>query len=781
AYLNGIEIARGNIGVPGIIPLFDTYADNNTHEAQMYQGGKPEGFLLYQDEIDTILVQGNNVLAIQVHNYGITSSDMSAIPWFFAATSSSINNTICLPVWFNTSIYSFSGYLPLFLINTKGQEIIDDPRITARLKVINNINDNPNYLIGNPNEYNGQISIEIRGKTSQSFPKKSYSFETQNSDSSNNNISLLGMPPENDWILYAPYSDKSLLRNFLTFTWMREMGNYASRTRFCELFIDEEYRGIYVLMEKIKRDKNRVDINKIEPDDNTGNALTGGYIVKIDRPDNGVSFDWVSPVHFLNGNHFDVNYQFNYPDREDISNQQGNYIQNYITDFDWILIGNNFSYPETGYRKYIDIHSFIDFFIIEELSRDVDAYRLSTFMTKVRNSKGGKYFAGPIWDFNLAYGNAHYGDGWKTDGWALYNPNFGPGIPFYWKRFEEDPVYVDLTLCRWNELKQNVLDTTKIVGQIDSLVLLLGDAVNRNFERWNILDHYVWPNYFVGENYQEEIEYLKSWIKERISWIDANISGNTSYCNSLYEDKIIVSEINYNSPNNFDAGDWFELKNIANIPIDLSGWLAKDNNNLNSFTLPSGTILDPGGFLVIVQDSIKFQLLHPNVSNFIGSFNWKLGSNDQVRLYDLYSWPVLSIKFSNSAPWPEDVDNTGPSLELLSDFGDQNDPYNWFAGCPGGSPGGPYEYPCPAIGISEKLAESNITVFPNPVKKTLFIRVPDGTVSVAKLFSAEGNMVFEKSISGWQSKIDVSELSAGCYYLKIHTAKSVVIRQVVKI
>ena len=158
---------------------------------------------------------------------------------------------------------------------------MDDPRIVCDMGIIYNGVGVMNAITDPHNEYNGKISIEYRGSTSQSmFPKKPYALETQLANGDNNNVSILGLPKENDWILYSPYTDKTLMRNVLTFDIGRKMGWYTSRTRYCELVVNGDYRGVYVFMEKLKRDNDRIDIAKLDADDLAGDSLTGGLYCK---------------------------------------------------------------------------------------------------------------------------------------------------------------------------------------------------------------------------------------------------------------------------------------------------------------------------------------------------------------------------------------------------------------------------------------------------------------------------------------------------------------------
>ena len=158
--------------------------------------------------------------------------------------------------------------LPTIKIDTNGEEIVDEPKIPAEFQIFQE-----NIVL---EEHN--IGIEIRGSSSQFFDKKSYGFETWDENNEDLNVPLAGFPKEEDWILYGPYSDKSLIRNVLIYKLSNLMNRYATKTKFYNLEINDEFLGVYVLMEKIKRDKNRVDISKNKAED-----ISGGYIIKIDK------------------------------------------------------------------------------------------------------------------------------------------------------------------------------------------------------------------------------------------------------------------------------------------------------------------------------------------------------------------------------------------------------------------------------------------------------------------------------------------------------------------
>ncbi len=519
AYLNGTEIGRSfNLGEPGTFVPYDETTSTD-HEAQLYWGGYPEAYTLDSLQLASLLTAGENVLAVQVHNVGITSSDMSSNFYLSFGIADESTYYGPPPDWFEPPFVFNESTLPIVVIDTDGQEILNDPRIVVHMGIIDNAS-GINNMDDPFNGYDGQISIEIRGSSSQMFPKKQYALETQDIDGENLNVSILGMPAENDWILYAPYSDKSLLRNFLAYELARDMGRYASRTRFCELVINDDYKGLYIFMEKIKRDNNRVDISKLDPDETTGDDLTGGYILKVDKWDGENNDGWwsASPLPEYDGTW----YQYHYPKPDDIVDEQKDYINNYITDFELLIASESYNDPDAGYYDQVNLESFIDVSLMSEISKNVDAYRLSAFMYKDKDSEDGRLTMGPIWDYNLAFGNADYYEGWDPAGWQMDVELGGDGfkIPFWWYRIWDDETFRDAFYQRWQELRQSIFSEEYIISMIDSAIAVIAEAQVRNFQRWPILDQYVWPNAYVGGTYENEIDYLTDWITARLDWMD---------------------------------------------------------------------------------------------------------------------------------------------------------------------------------------------------------------------------------------------------------------------
>lgn len=415
-----------------------------------------------------------------------------------------------------------SSNLPIVIINTGSKTIVDDPKIVADLAIVDNGTGKRNALTDTPT-FTSKIGIELRGSSSQSFPKKPYGFELRDASGENSvNASILGMPSESDWVLNAMYNDKSLIREPLTYDLNRQLSTYYTpRFRLCEVVLNGSYNGVYMLMEKIKRNKNRVNITSIKTADNTGDAVTGGYIFKIDKYTGADSRDWDSP---FKTNNIAIPIQIDKPKIDEVTEPQYQYAKQFVTDFENTLAGARYQDSAVGYRKYIHDDSFVDYMIMTEVAHNLDGYRLSAFFYKDRDSKDGRLVMGPIWDFNLAYGNANYCNGNSYQGWSYtYDRICGDDpyqVPFWWYRLVSDPRFSKAVRTKYQTLRKGLLKTERVQAYVDSVANVLAEAQGRNFQRWPILGVYVWPNSFVGKTYQEEINFLKTWVKNRLEWMD---------------------------------------------------------------------------------------------------------------------------------------------------------------------------------------------------------------------------------------------------------------------
>jgi len=523
AYLNGVEIARANMGNQATV-LY-TQASVGLHEALLYQGQAPEGFTLTTQQL-SLLVAGENTLAVQVHNENIGSSDLSSNIFFSVGISDNTIFYLPTPTWFVVPQPFESSNLPIINIRTNGLSINDEPRIVVDMGITDNGMGNRNTLNDPFNNYNGKISIEVRGESSQGlFPKKSYRIETQDAVGNNLNVALLGMPAENDWVLYAPYTDKTFMRDVLTYKMGRDMGRYAPRTRFAELVINGDYQGVYVLIEKIKVDKNRVDIATLNAVDISGEELTGGYLLRVDKIDPNDYPGWqATPSPQLPGEN-QVTFQYHDPNGADMVEAQRNYIRTYMADFQSSLTTLNFGNPAVGYRRFLDVPAALDFMIVNEIGKNIDGYIFSAYLYKEKDKQGepGKLVMGPLWDFNLAFGNVDYWNNAQVaPGW-MWDDQYRM---FWFRRLMLDRYFSSSMKCRWNELRSTTLTNDYFTEAIDSMANVLQEAQFRNYKRWPILGIYIWPNQYIGKTYQDEITFLKQWTLDRLRWMDLNMPGD---------------------------------------------------------------------------------------------------------------------------------------------------------------------------------------------------------------------------------------------------------------
>ena len=413
----------------------------------------------------------------------------------------------------------------------------------------------------------GKIGIEFRGSTSQDlFPKKPYGFETWDNAGKSVNVSVLGLPAESDWIFYPSYNDKTLMHNVFVMKMARDMGGmYSSRTQYVEMVLDNQYMGVYVLMEKIKRDGSRVNVTKMAVKDVTGDAVTGGYIFKIDKTTGTDKEGWASKVAPSAGNGR-INYLYDTPKAADLALEQRNYLRAYVDSAEAALVGNNFQDKTNGYRRFYDVESFAKMFLINEVTRNVDGYRISTFFNKDRVSKGGKIKAGPPWDYDIALGNADYCDGFKTTGWAYQFGKVCPDdfwqVPVLWQRMLSDTAYVTSLRREYLRLRSGVWSTPKLLANIDSVAALLSDAQTRNFVKWPVLGQKIWPNPSpVPATYPAEIAAFKTWVGERMVWLDQNMPGAVLSTETPAEQSVMLVEA---SPNPVSETLRVRIKSPAN-------------------------------------------------------------------------------------------------------------------------------------------------------------------------------------------------------------------------
>jgi hypothetical protein len=343
--------------------------------------------------------------------------------------------------------------------------------------------------------YRGRIGIEHRGQSSLAlFPKKSWSIELRDRNGDNRDVSLLGMPADDDWVLYAPYNDKTLMRNVLAYDTARRLGRYASRTRFVEVALNGRYHGVYVLMEKLKLQKDRIDL----PEPAQLLEWTFGFQAR----NKGHSFRLpVWGYHVL----------FEDPERADLSRKRRAQIRRSIGATERAI------HRLDGWRRHLDEASAIDFVLINELFKNQDAFHASTFLAR---GAGGRWQLGPVWDFDISAGNSDYGPSATLKGSMLDRRPWA-------RRLYADRAFVRALTRRWRELRAGGL-RQDLLSSADRYARRLAatGAARRNFSRWPVLGVRVWPNPAAAvrrTTYASEVRALRRWLALRIGWMDRHV------------------------------------------------------------------------------------------------------------------------------------------------------------------------------------------------------------------------------------------------------------------
>ena len=375
--------------------------------------------------------------------------------------------------------------LPMIVITTS-EQLNSQEKVTAHMKT---------------DGFDGSIGIKLRGNSSLGFNQKKYTIETRDANGKELDVSLLGMPAHSEWVLLAPYNDVSMMRDPLAFQLWRDMGHWAPRTVVCELTMDGEYRGIYILCEAIKRDKNRVDISKLKKSDTSGRELTGGYLLRIDTfNDEDATFTSKVPGIGEGIMSSEVIWSCIYPKKKNLQPEQWAYIQSYVDTVEQVIQSDDFADPVKGYARYIDVPSFVDYFIHTELSLNADAYRRSAYFYKEKqkdDGTGGKLFAGPVWDYNYAYGNSNLANADEPESWCYEGSNNNP-TPAMWQRLLQDPNFRKAVKKRYQALRKNVLSNKAVNAFIDRQATLLAKAKDHHFQTY--------PELLVTEEEKEQFE-----------------------------------------------------------------------------------------------------------------------------------------------------------------------------------------------------------------------------------------------------------------------------------
>ena len=350
-------------------------------------------------------------------------------------------------------------------------------------------------------DYDGPIGIKLRGNSSLAFNQKKYTLETRDADGKDLDVSLLGLPAHSEWVLLAPYNDVSMLRDPLAFKLWRDMGHWGPRTVMCEVTVDGDYRGIYIFSEAIKRGTDRVNINKLKKSDISGRDVTGGYLLRIDTfNEDDATFTSKVPGIGEGNMSSQVIWSCIYPKKKNLQPEQMAYIESYVDTVEQVIQSDDFADPERGYARYIDVPSFVDYFIHTELSLNADGYKRSAYFYKEKlhaDGTGGKLVAGPVWDYNLAYGNCNFANANNLEAWCFEGASNNP-TPAMWQRLLQDPNFRKAVKQRYQQLRKGPLSTDALNAYIDSQAKLLSKAADHHFQTY--------PELLVSEERKQQLQ-----------------------------------------------------------------------------------------------------------------------------------------------------------------------------------------------------------------------------------------------------------------------------------
>lgn len=653
---------------------------------------------------------------------------------------------------------NFSSNLPIVVINTdidpftgKPRDIVDDPKILGNMKIIYRPDGSRNYLSDQNTSdylnYDGRIGIEFRGSTSQTLPKKPYGLTTLKADNvSNNNVSIFGMPKENDWVLNALAFDPSLIRDFLSYELSAKIGNYSARGQYCEVVINGDYKGLYIFMEKLKIDNGRINIVKLSDTDNTGSNVTGGYITKSDKTTGGDPIAWtMNGADFIHEN----------PKPAEITPQQNTYIYNQFNNLRNVMNAQNSSIVN-GYPAIIDVPSFIDFMIINEFSSNPDAYQYSTFFHKDRN---GKLRAGPIWDINLSYGNDlfHWGfDRSHTNIWQFNTGNTGAK---FWSDLFNNPTFRCYLTKRWVEVTAigQPLNYNVISNRIDELVLLLSEAREREQARWNTIS-----------NHTSDISAMKSWMQNRTIWMNSRLN-NYATCANISVPALVISKIDYNPVSwgtlASDSLEFIEITNNSNQLVNLTGIYLRELGI--SYQFPVNSTVSANQRIYLASSANAFALKH-GFSPF-GQYTRSLSNKSQnLVLADAFGNVINSVEYKDVTPWPIQADGKGSYLELIDLSFDNSLASNWKASNQ-------------LLSNLESTLKNDFIIYPSPAQKNISI-VSHSAINSYEITDIMGRTIrIESQFNQNSNTIDVENLTPNIYLIKLNFVDGTsIVRKIIK-
>ena len=584
------------------------------------------------------------------------------------------------------------------------------------------------------------------------FSKKQFALTTYDSAGEKDNVKLLDLPKENDWILSGLAFDTTFVRDYMSYKLSNTIGQYASRAEYCELVLNGQYQGIYMLLEKIKADDNRIDIKKLKPDDTSLPQITGGYVTKADKIEGEEIFAW--SVATPNG--WGVNFAHESPKTDDITSGQSSYIQNTFEALAATASESNTSIT-SGYPSVIDVPSFVDFMILNEFASNPDAYQFSTYFHKDRR---GKLRAGPIWDFNLTYGNDLFFMNFDRSAFDVWQFQVGNRGANFWTDLFNNPTYKCYLSKRWIALTavNQPLHPDSIISLIDETVAYIDEAVARQQQVWNI-----------DITFEARINAVKAFVVDRVNWI-SNSLVDTSLCESVTTPPLVITKIHYNPADvNADDADNYEFIEITNNSASTQNLSGVYFGGLGlSYQFPAGFIINPGQRVVIANNAVSFESSYGFPP--FDEFSRKLSNGSQsITMLDAFGNLIDEVIYDDDAPWP-DADGNGSFLKLTNMQSDNALAESWVASADFN-----------ALSTKEIFEKNTLLVYPNPVSTYLNVSITNSEVIKSiEVRNLLGQRVMRLTPNTKRAQVDMAHLDNGIYFIHMQLNKGTVTKRVLK-
>lgn len=344
------------------------------------------------------------------------------------------------------------------------------------------------------------MQIRGRGNSTWNMSKKPYRIKFQKKEK------LLGKGYANakSWTLMANAADKTLFRNAITSLLGDFLGMKNNPAhKFVDLTLNGNYQGTYQISDQVEVRPHRVNIAEQDyPLTETSN-ITGGYLLEMDGFFDGVGFRTNKNVYS----------RIHYPDEDEITETQKNYIRNHVNTFEKALFSNNFADPEKGYRHYVDSLSLSRWYLATEISANIDGF-YSTYYYKEQDDD--RLFFGPLWDYDIAYNNDYRITGTQTR--LMVEDGYGSDLAKVWvKQFYNDPWFVQMINRDFNAAVDNGVEEY-LNAQIDSIAQLLEESQILNYQKWGINTR-MYHEIVLYSSYNQYVNDVKSFIHSHLPYL----------------------------------------------------------------------------------------------------------------------------------------------------------------------------------------------------------------------------------------------------------------------